>query len=123
MAGFLIDASLPRAVADVLRSAGHEAVDVRDIGLGAAGDAAVAAHAAGQGLCLITRDGDFGNILEYPPARYGGIVVLKTARSSGGRRAVLDLTSAFLANREVVAALKGRLVIVEPGRLRVRAGS
>jgi predicted nuclease of predicted toxin-antitoxin system len=30
---FLIDADLPRSVAEVIRRHGHEAIDVRDIGL------------------------------------------------------------------------------------------
>ncbi len=41
MARFL-DADLPRARADMLRKYSHEAVDVRDIGLGDAKDARIA---------------------------------------------------------------------------------
>lgn len=121
MAGFLVDASLPRAVGDVIRSAGHEAVDVRDIGMATAGDSAIASRARENDLCLITRDEDFANILDYPPGSYGGIVIVRAPRGAG-RRLVLDLTGAFLANRDVVQSLKGRLAIVEPGRIRVRTG-
>ena len=52
---------------------GHEAVDVRDIGLGAADDSVIASHARKNGLCLVTRDKDFGDIRNYPPADYSGI--------------------------------------------------
>jgi hypothetical protein len=34
---FLVDASLPRSAAPMLRRLGHEAVDVRDIGMGMRG--------------------------------------------------------------------------------------
>lgn len=119
MTDFLVDASLPRAVGDAIRSAGHRAVDVRDIRLGAASDAAIASYAREGGFCLITRDEDFTNILDYPPGLYGGIVVVRGPRGAG-RQLMLNLTSAFLANGEVMRALTGRLVIVEPGRIRVR---
>jgi hypothetical protein len=35
---FIVDADLPRRAAELLRDAGHDAVDVRDIGLGSAHD-------------------------------------------------------------------------------------
>lgn len=73
---FLVDASLPRAAALLIRASGHQATDVRDIGLGAADDRQIADHAKTGRLCLITRDGNFGNILEYPPQDYAGIVVI-----------------------------------------------
>ena len=59
---FLIDASMPRSTASRLQNRGHEAVDVRDIGFGAADDAVIALHARENHLCLVTRDKDFGDI-------------------------------------------------------------
>jgi len=38
MSHFLVDASLPRPVGDLLRSHGHQATGVRDIGMGTAKD-------------------------------------------------------------------------------------
>ncbi len=42
---FLIDADLPRSLKSVIERYGHEATDVRDIGLGSAKDPAIAAYA------------------------------------------------------------------------------
>ena len=39
---FLLDASLPRSAAPMLRQLGHEAADVRDIGMGRATDDVIA---------------------------------------------------------------------------------
>ncbi|MBI4771350.1 MAG: DUF5615 family PIN-like protein, partial [Chloroflexi bacterium] len=64
---FLIDADLPRSVAQVIRQRGHEAVDVRDIGLRSAKDAVIAEHARSEGYCLLTGDHDFSDIRRYPP--------------------------------------------------------
>jgi predicted nuclease of predicted toxin-antitoxin system len=49
---FLVDASLPRSAAGVLRTLGHEATDVRDIGLGGASDETIADHARRDKLTL-----------------------------------------------------------------------
>ncbi len=65
---FLVDASLPRSVAPMLRSLGHEAVDRRDISMRSATDDVVAAHARGNQPAPITRDCDFADIRNYPPA-------------------------------------------------------
>lgn len=73
---FLVDADLPRSVIDLLQRSGHEAVDVRDIGLRAAKDSLIAAYAKSKALCLVTGDFDFADIRNYPPREYEGLVVL-----------------------------------------------
>lgn len=52
----------------MLRQNGYEAFDVRDIGLGGADDTLIAAHAKANGLVLVTRDFDFSDIRNDPPA-------------------------------------------------------
>ena len=73
MASFLIDASLPRPTAALIASYGHSATDVRDIGMATASDQQIAAHAKANQLTLLTKDQDFGNVLDYPPDQYYGI--------------------------------------------------
>src|SRR4051812_14547729 len=46
---FLIDADLPRSTKLVVEAAGHDATDVRDIGLGGADDAVIAAASSDGG--------------------------------------------------------------------------
>ena len=116
---FLVDASLPRATASLIHAAGQQASDVRDIGLGTADDQQIADHARANGLCLITRDGDFGNILDYPPQDYAGIVVIDAPEPST-RDMVLNMVQQFLQQTAVLASLSGRLVVVEAARIRVR---
>jgi predicted nuclease of predicted toxin-antitoxin system len=118
---FLIDANLPRRTSDVLIQAGHEAVDVRAIGLGGAPDPAIAAHAQSEGLAILTRDGDFGDIRNYPPAAYAGIVVLSVPDDFVADE-VLRVLESFLSQTSLVARLPGRLAIVEAGRVRLREG-
>jgi Domain of unknown function (DUF5615) len=119
VAHFLVDASLPGATTALIRSHGHSADDVRDIGLGTATDDEIAAHARANGLTVITADRDFGDVSRYPPANYLGLVVIEPPRRAT-RAIVLSLVGQFLNTPDVVAALPGRLVIVAPGRIRVR---
>ena len=64
---FLIDAQLPPRLADHLSKAGHTAEHVHPIGLGAATDAEIWAHAAGIGATLITKDEDFAALVQADP--------------------------------------------------------
>ncbi len=117
---FLIDADLPRATGDSLRKAGHDAFDVRDIGLGDAKDYDIAAYAQIHQLCLLTGDFDFADIRNYPPHLYAGIVVLTIPRNATATF-ILQLVDIFLQQTAVLARLPGRLAIVEPGRVRMRS--
>lgn len=119
MAHFLIDASLPKPTADTMRAHGHGATDVRDIGLGTAKDVDIAAHAKANQLVLVSADLDFANIVQYPPADYTGIVVIRPP-DNATRAVVLALVEQLLQTADVVANLPGRLAIVEPGRIRLR---
>src|SRR4051794_1141498 len=107
---FLIDASLPRATADLFAPHAHEAVDVRDVGLRHAEDSDVAGYARSHELPLISADFDFADIRVYPPSDYLGLVIIDRPEDSTVAE-VLTLIERFLEHRELVANLTGRLVI------------
>jgi hypothetical protein len=68
---------------------------------------------------LITGDSDFADIRNYPPNQYPGIVVLSLPRTTNSAY-INRLLDGFLAQEELIAALSGKLAIVEPGRVRLR---
>jgi hypothetical protein len=116
---FLIDASLPRSTAALLRQRGHDATDVRDVGPALALDPAIAAYAKANQFALITADFDFADVRAYPPADYAGIVVID--RPQGATvSAVLAPIERLLDAPDVLAALPGRLAIVDVLRIRLR---
>jgi predicted nuclease of predicted toxin-antitoxin system len=119
MSTFLVDASLPRATGDVIRAHGHQATDVRDIGLGTADDQDIADHARRHQFGLITADQDFGNILAFPPGDYFGLVIIRPPEGAT-TAIVLAMVERFLNDANVMANLEGRLVIVEASRIRCR---
>jgi len=116
---FLIDADLPRSTKDVVQRYGHQATDVRDIGLANADDPEIAAYAQVQKASLITGDFGFADIRNYPPEAYAGIVVLELPRNATASF-ILNLIEAFLQQTDVLSRLAGRLAIVEAGRVRLR---
>jgi hypothetical protein len=101
MANFLVDASLPRPTAALLVSYGHAATDVRDIGMHAALDQQIAAYAQINQLSLLTKDQDFGNVLDYPPDQYHGIVVIEPP-AHAGRAWSSPSSSSFSARRTLL---------------------
>ncbi len=109
---FLLDANMPRSAAAAVQRLGHEVVDVRDIGLGGADDAQIAAYAKEHKLVLVTRDFDFSDVRNYPPAEYAGIIVLELPDDAIAATVVKGLES-FLSQAELLAQVPGRLAIVE----------
>jgi predicted nuclease of predicted toxin-antitoxin system len=59
MARFLVDEQLPPALVRLLKSAGHQAHHIYDLGLGAAPDDCIWREAVARKAVLITKDGDF----------------------------------------------------------------
>ncbi|NTU63375.1 MAG: DUF5615 family PIN-like protein [Chloroflexi bacterium] len=116
---FLIDADLPRSLAEIIRQRGHDVTDVRDIGLRSAKDPVIARYAREHHICLITGDYDFADIRNYPPDQYAGIVVLFLPRAATASY-INQLVGQFLASEELILQLPGQLAIVEPGRVRLR---
>lgn len=116
---FLIDADLPRSLKPLIERHGHEATDVRDIGLGRAKDPPIAAYAQAHQVCLLTGDFGFADIRNYVPAAYAGIVVLELPRDATASF-ILRLVESLLRQPEVVAKVEGRLAIVSAGRVRLR---
>jgi predicted nuclease of predicted toxin-antitoxin system len=65
---FLLDENLSPRQAETLRALGHDAVSVAESGLAGADDFAVRRAAIEGGRILIPLDGDFANVLRFPPA-------------------------------------------------------
>jgi len=117
----LIDANLPRSLADRLRRQGHVVADLRDVELQNADDECVTTLARRDHSILVTRDFDFADVRNYPPEKYDGIMVVNFPNQTSAAIVVTAIESIF-AQSALLEKLPGTLMIVEPGRIRLRPG-
>lgn len=97
-----------------------EVKDVRDIGLRGKSDKEIISFARKNKAVLFSADWGFANILNFPPQRYYGILILNFPN---------EVSTNFIA-KEMKKALakipfkdfKNNLIIIEPGRIRIRKG-
>jgi len=118
MLAFLIDEDLPRELAVRLRTAGFGATDVRDVGLQATPDAAIYQYAVAHTLAILTADLGFSNLVRFPLQEHHGIVVARFPNE-------IPAPSLNRMRTEAIGALdldnlQRTLVILEPGRTRIR---
>lgn len=111
---------MPRSTALALRAAGHDAVDVRDVGLRDRSDAEVFAFAQSCGAILVTAGKGFANVLSFAPRTHAGLIVLRVPNQLPTQQVNQERLRALsdLAGEN----LKGLLIIAEVGRTRIRRG-
>lgn len=73
---FLLDSNLPYSAKDIFPKY-HQVFHTRDLNLQHATDEVIISWAKKKKAGLITRDFDFANIINFPPGKYFGIIVLK----------------------------------------------
>lgn len=114
---FKLDENIPRAVAEALRAAAHDADTALDEALGGGSDARLMDACRRERRVLVTLDLDFADIRLYPPAGHAGIWVLRPPLQNV--QALLDAISGALALLSSEPADR-RLWIIERDRVRVR---
>jgi predicted nuclease of predicted toxin-antitoxin system len=118
MTTLLVDEDLPRSLLRALRESGFTAEDVRDVGLKGKHDDSIFAYAVSHRRLLLSADLSFGNLRRFPLGTHAGILVARFAN---------EVSTHFL-NDAIVRALQdlsedelsGNLIILEPGRIRLR---
>ena len=113
---FKLDENADARWREPLEQAGYEVSTAAEESLQGVEDPIIAQTCRKLGLCLITADLDFCQIVDYPPEEYAGLIVLRHPHPTlaGMRRLVQQVALAVAQNSPA-----GQLWIVEPGRIRI----
>lgn len=114
----VLDNCVPHRYLRLLRQWGYDTALVSDHIAADTPDTEVIALAKRLDAVLLTVDLDFANILHYPPANYGGIIVIRYQPQT---EAELDATLKMALADLYRDDLRGSLVIILPQRYRVRS--
>jgi predicted nuclease of predicted toxin-antitoxin system len=89
---------------------------VADQKMQASSDAALIDVCTAENRCLVTLDMDFADPIRFPPARFAGIVILRSPAiiTTSGLEVLVQTLIAALVTSDPV----GKLWVVEPGRVR-----
>lgn len=117
---FFIDQCVPRSVGESLRRAGYQAEILRDHLPVDAPDADVIAYAQKLDAILVTLNGDFANIINYPPSAYGGIIALQLRNHPEKLPAIVMRLLTYLRDDAEREHHGGKLILVEVHRIRIK---
>src|SRR6266481_9102159 len=112
-----VDEDLPRQIADLLISHGHDAATVVGQGWQGVSDDVLWPRVQNERRWLITADKGFANLRRHPPGSHAGVILLRAQEES--RRAYLEL-AAIALDRVKFDDLAGAVVVVTHRGVRIR---
>lgn len=117
---FLADHCISNYIIRSLQDAKHEVLRLRDLLPVDSADGIVIAKAQEINSILLSLNGDFADIVTYPPGRYKGIVALQMRNHA---EILSNLMARFTTYTNLYAEMehyRGKLFVVEVNRIRVR---
>ncbi|HJR69343.1 MAG TPA: DUF5615 family PIN-like protein [Gammaproteobacteria bacterium] len=118
---FFCDQCVPQKIADGLRQVGCDVQLLRDHLPTRAPDADVIAKAQELESVLVSLNGDFANIVTYPPEAFGGIIAIQLHDHPETIPALMAGLRRFISEHPDPHDYHGKLFIVEPHRIRIRS--
>jgi len=117
---FFSDQCVPAEITDTLRRHGHQVTLLREVLPIRSLDPAVIAKAHELGTILLSLNGDFADIVAYPPAHHLGIVAIQLHNHPEIIPQLMERWVAFLDGHATQEFYHRKLFIVEVHRIRIR---
>ncbi|MCP3974928.1 MAG: hypothetical protein GY720_10585 [bacterium] len=115
---FLVDANVSPRLAELLCAEGHEAVVVRDVGLGDASDDEILDRAGADDRVVISHDTDFDTLLAFRRLSKPSFILIRSSDPLTPE----EQAALLIANLDVIAEdlEAGAIVVFARGHLRSR---
>src|SRR5260221_5839253 len=107
------DQCVPAEISDTLRRSGHEVTLLREVLPIRAVDPTVIGHAKKLEAVLVSLNGDFSDIVAYPPADFHGIVAIQLHNHPEAIPQLMERLTTFFAANPSQEFYRGKLFIVE----------
>jgi len=116
---FFADHCVPNSVISKLRNKGFTVLKLRDFLPVVSPDELVIQKAQELEAVLLTLDGDFSNIINYPPPNFGGIISLQIKNHPETIHLITDKLINYLNTYPEAGHYRQKLLIVESYRIRI----
>lgn len=117
---FLADQCVPRSIISILRDSGHDVHPLKELIPPDSPDMVVISKATQLNAILLSLNGDFTDIVAYPPADYRGIIALQVRNHPEAIPHILDHLTQYLSRHPERPHYSGKLLVIEPHRIRIR---
>jgi len=117
---FFADHCISNFIVQMLRDAGYEVFRLRDYLPTDSADSAVISKAQELNSILVSLNGDFADIVLYPPTNYKGIIALQVRNHPEIIPQLMEVLENYLSGHTDMVNYKGKLLLVEVHRIRVR---
>ena len=120
MVRLFADECVPSSIIQILRDSGHDVIRLRDYIPINSSDDVVISQTQELGAVLVSLNGDFADIVAYPPARYKGIIALQIRNHPEVIPQLMDRLAEYLSDHPAQDHYNGKLVLAEVHRIRIR---
>ncbi|MEG5062098.1 DUF5615 family PIN-like protein [Microcoleus sp. B3-A4] len=115
-----IDQCVPKSIIQILRDIEHEVFVLEDYIPIESPDTIVIAKAQELNAILVSLNGDFADIVTYPPSSYQGIISLQLRNHPEIIPQLMARLTEYLSLHDSEEHYRGKLLLVEVYRIRIR---